>query len=94
MEVTVLEPGSQLAQIYVLFVTSYFLIFILLQVQSVVWPEGTVSGLKSVFLLITKCEGYYEDITMVFQERECRHVSYFENLLCIFIRILPSGSSG
>ena len=58
VEITVLQPGSPLEQIYVLFVASYFFIFILLQVQSAFWTEETVFGLQSLFLLIQKCEGY------------------------------------
>lgn len=57
VEITIIQPKSHLEQIYVLFVASYFFIFILLQVQSALWPEETVCGLKSFFILIEKCEG-------------------------------------
>ena len=56
-QVTVLDPGRRVEQMYVLFLTSFYSIFVLLQIHAVFRRYEIVNSMQGFFLLTRKCEG-------------------------------------
>ena len=56
-QVTVLTPGKRVEQMYVLFLTSFYSIFVLLQIHAAFKRHEMVNWLQGFFLLTQKCEG-------------------------------------
>ena len=57
VQVTIIEPDGKLEQMYMLFVTSFFAIFIFLQVHAALTSRRAVCWMQGLFLLTKKCEG-------------------------------------
>ena len=57
VQVTIVRPGSSFEQMFALFMTSWFSLFIVCQIHGAYYRERTVSWMKGFFLLTQKCEG-------------------------------------
>ena len=59
IQVTVLEPGSKVDQMYALFLTFYYSVFVLLQIHAALKRGEIVNWIRGFFLLTSKCEGTF-----------------------------------
>ena len=57
VQVTVIKPGSVFEQMFVLFMASYFSLFVVLQIHAVLYRDRTVSWMQGFFLFTKRCEG-------------------------------------
>ena len=57
VQVTVLQPGSRLEQMYVLFLAAFYSLFIVSQMHAAFKRYEIVNWIQGFFLLTTKCEG-------------------------------------
>ena len=57
VQVTIIKPGSSFEQMFVLFMASYFSLFVVLQIHAVLHRDRTVSWMQGFFLLTKRCEG-------------------------------------
>lgn len=56
-QVTVLNPGRVVEQMYVLFLTAFYSVFMVLQIHVAFKRHEMANWVQGVFLLTTKCEG-------------------------------------
>ena len=89
VEVVIVGPGSMVEQMYILFVMSFYSIFILTQVHATLRAGRTVCWVQGFFLLTKKCEG-----AILFYSHDCMIPDHVKISLTLNLRLLETYLNG